>query len=168
VRHHLRLLCADGRAVALGAARKPGRGRPVKLFGPAASLSGDTLKQLTDVALTVKLQKLSGAKRAAAVRALARGMTVPFGQVEQNGPLGKRLAHAVEKLNTLNYQSRWEAGPEGPRILFAHCPYAAIISNHPELCAMDAVILEEMTGQAMHQTSRIGIRSSAICVFQSR
>jgi predicted ArsR family transcriptional regulator len=71
----------------------------------------------------------------------------------------------VEKLNQMNYHARWEAGAEGPRILFGHCPYAAIIARHPELCKMDASLLEELMGRSATQTSKIGRDGSLLCVF---
>jgi len=77
----------------------------------------------------------------------------------------KRLNLAVEKLNQMNYHARWEAGPEGPRIIFGHCPYAAIIEKHPELCRMDAAILKDLMGQSAEQLSKIGQDKSLSCVF---
>ena len=62
-------------------------------------------------------------------------------------PIAKRLNLTVEKLNQMNYHARWEAGAEGPRIIFGHCPYAAIVGKHPELCEMDTVLVEEYLGR---------------------
>ena len=166
VRHHLSVLSADGRAVEVGLTHKAGRGRPVKLFGPSNLLQGNNLGLLSDVVLNERLQKLSPAKRAQVLRTLARGLIGQMGQICLEVPLGKRLARVVDKLNEVNYQSRWEAGAEGPRITFGHCPYAAIIEKHPELCVIDAAMLEEMMGQPARQTAKIGVASSPVCVFQ--
>jgi predicted ArsR family transcriptional regulator len=80
-------------------------------------------------------------------------------------PLAKRLNLTVEKLNQMSYHARWEAGSEGPRIIFSHCPYAAIIEKHPELCRMDASMLKEWMGQSAIQLSKIGKEGSSVCVF---
>ena len=165
VRHHLAVLSSDGRAAEVGALHKAGRGRPVKLFGPSVRLLGDNLGLLSDVLLNEQMQKLSPAKRAEVLGSLARGLIDSNAQIGPELPLGKRLARVVEKLNDLNYQSRWEAGAEGPRILFAHCPYAAIIEKHPELCMMDAAVLNEMLGQSARQIAKIGVNASPVCVF---
>jgi len=65
----------------------------------------------------------------------------------------------------MNYHARWEAGPEGPRIIFSHCPYAAIIEKHPELCKMDEAMLRELMGQPATQMFKIGKEGSSVCVF---
>src|SRR5689334_24504126 len=85
-----------------------------------------------------------------------------------NQPLAKRLNLTVEKLNQMHYHARWEAGSEGPRLIFGHCPYAAIIETHPELCTMDEAILKEWMGQPAKQLSKIGKEGSSICIFAMR
>jgi predicted ArsR family transcriptional regulator len=82
-----------------------------------------------------------------------------------NQPLAKRLKLTAEKFNQMNYHAHWEAGSEGPRILFSHCPYAAIIERHPELCKMDAALLSELMGQPTRQIFKIGKDGSSVCVF---
>ena len=80
-------------------------------------------------------------------------------------PLARRLNLTVEKLNQMNYHARWEAGSEGPRILFTHCPYAAIIEKHPELCQMDQAMLKELLAQPARQIFKSGKEGSSVCVF---
>jgi predicted ArsR family transcriptional regulator len=82
-----------------------------------------------------------------------------------NQPLAKRLNLTVEKLNQMNYHARWEAGPEGPRVLFGNCPYALILEKHPELCRMDQAMLQKLTGQPARQIFRTGKDGSTVCVF---
>ncbi|HEU4743875.1 MAG TPA: hypothetical protein VFS61_01520, partial [Anaerolineales bacterium] len=71
----------------------------------------------------------------------------------------------VEKMNGMNYHARWEAGAEGPRIIFTHCPYAAILEKHPELCKMDEAMLKDLMGQPARQTLKTGNEGSSVCVF---
>ncbi len=80
-------------------------------------------------------------------------------------PMAKRLNLAVEKLNQMNYHARWEAGSQGPRLIFGHCPYAAIIEKHPELCRMDEEMLNKLMGDAAAQMFKIGKEGSSVCVF---
>jgi predicted ArsR family transcriptional regulator len=82
-------------------------------------------------------------------------------------PVAKRLNLLVEKLNQMNYHARWEAGPQGPRILFGHCPYASIIGKHPELCRMDAALLKELYGDDMEQIAKIE-DLQGMCIFITR
>ena len=166
VRHHLSVLCSDGRVVMLAEAPKGGRGRPVKLYGLSESLIGNNLASLSDLALTEWLGKLSPAKRGEAMAVIAKALASQLGQINSNVLMAKRLAFVIEKLNTLYYQARWEAGAEGPRVLFAYCPYARIIDKHPELCTMDAALLDELTGQSVEQSAKIGNGGSSVCVFK--
>ena len=67
----------------------------------------------------------------------------------------RRLASTIERLNSMHYQARWEAGAEGPRIILGHCPYRAIIADHPELCQMDAALLTELLQDEVMQTAKL-------------
>jgi predicted ArsR family transcriptional regulator len=77
----------------------------------------------------------------------------------------KGLNAIVSRLSALHYEARWEAGAEGPRFLFGHCPYAAIIQRHPELCEVDGELLEAVTGHSMYQHAKIGEQGSLVCMF---
>lgn len=82
-------------------------------------------------------------------------------------PIAKRLNFIVEKLNQMNYHAKWEAGAGGPRILFGHCPYAAIIAKRPELCKMDAALLTELFGDELEQIAKIE-NFQGMCIFVTR
>jgi predicted ArsR family transcriptional regulator len=166
VRHHLSVLCLDGRAVLLAQTRKGGRGRPVKVYGLSESLLGNNLVLLSDLMLTEWLSKLSLSKREEAMATMAKGLISQMGLTNLNVPIAKRLALVIEKLNALYYQARWEAGAEGPRVIFAHCPYAGIIDKHPELCRMDSALLGELTAQPVEQTAQMEKGGSSVCVFK--
>ncbi len=164
VRHHLSVLCSDGRASVVGETKKDGRGRPIKLYGLSESLLGNNLASLADGLLDEFLKILSPAKQEDVVQTLAHRLAM-IG--ESTGTLGmsKRLAQTIENLNQLNYQSKWEAGAAGPRVLLGHCPYAAIIEKHPELCQMDAVLLNTYMNEPARQIAKIERSGSPMCVF---
>lgn len=156
VRHHLRVLVSDGRLEAESVRTRDGRGRPEKVYSIPRAALGDNLSALAEALLT---EAGSGLK----VEALAKHLAgdSDFG----SQPIAKRLTLIVEKLNQMNYHARWEAGSVGPRLLFGHCPYAAIIEKHPELCRMDELLLEELMGQTAEQLTKIGRDGSASCLF---
>ena len=166
VRHHLSLLCSDGRVVLVAETRKGGRGRPVKVYGLSESLLGNNLALLSDLMLTEWSGKLSPARRTEAMTVIAKELGSQLGQINSNVSMAKRLALVIEKLNALYYQARWEAGAEGPRVLFAHCPYAGVVDKHPELCMMDIALLEELTAQSIEQTAKMEKGGSTLCVFR--
>jgi len=156
VRHHLRVLVADGRLEMASVRGRDGRGRPEKVYSPPRAALGDNLSALSDALLT---EAGSGVR----MEALAIRLAGESNFASQ--PLAKRLNLTVEKLNQMNYHARWEAGSEGPRLVFGHCPYAAILEKHPELCRMDEALLAQWMGGSATQIFRTGKEGSSVCVF---
>ena len=167
IRHHLSILLADGRIVLLGEVRNKMRGRPVKVYGLSGKALGDNLAILASSLLEEQALKPPEAKRQAALHSLAKRMVDQIGRIDKDKLSAKRLSDLVDKLNSYHYQARWEAGSVGPRLLFARCPYAAVIEKHPELCQMDGFILEEMMGIQARQIAKIDQRpgGKTHCIF---
>lgn len=167
VRHHLRVLVSDGRLELASVREREGRGRPEKVYSLPRAALGDNLSALSDALLTEASTKpaLSG-DEVVRMESLAQRLVGESNFASQ--PIVKRLNLVVERLNEMNYHARWEAGPEGPRIIFGHCPYATIIGKHPELCRMDEALLKELMGQPAEQLSKIGQEKSLSCVFAMR
>ena len=82
--------------------------------------------------------------------------------------LTQRLYRAIQKLNRRNYQARWEAHTTAPRLILGNCPYKTIIDQHPELCQLDAVILESLLDKPAYQLTKLApdARGVPFCVFQ--
>lgn len=156
VRHHLRVLVSDGRLEMASARGRDGRGRPEKVYSLPRAVLGDNLPALANALL---VESDSNVRMDALAKHLA-GESNFAGQ-----PLARRLNLTIEKLNQMNYHARWEAGSAGPRIILGHCPYAALIEKHPELCQMDKALLHEMMGQSAEQIFKIGKDESSVCVF---
>ncbi len=155
VRHHLRVMVADGRLERESVQRLGERGRPQKVYSLPRAALGDNLPLLSEALLA---EAGSRVRMEALAKSLAGGMNF----ISQS--TAKRLNLLVEKLNQMNYHARWEAGAGGPRILFGHCPYAAVIRNHPELCAMDAALLKELFGDEWEQIAKIE-NFQGVCIF---
>ena len=156
VRHHLRVLAADGRLELSSVRGRDGRGRPEKIYALPRTALGTNLAALSEALLA---EAGSGIRMESLAKQLAKVDNFA-GQ-----PLAKRLNLTVEKTNGMNYHARWEAGSEGPRVVFSHCPYAAIIEKHPELCKMDEALLKDLVGQPARQILKTGKEGSSICVF---
>jgi predicted ArsR family transcriptional regulator len=156
-RHHLGVLAADGR-VEVVSQRQGGRGRPEKVYRLAGTLVGDNLSVLADALL-----REAGGK----VEMEALGKRIAGESEVSSQPLMRRLASVVERLNTMRYQARWEAGAAGPRIILGHCPYSVIIKDHPELCQMDLALLSELLGGKLSQTAKLesGAGGLPFCAF---
>lgn len=162
-RHHLSLLEKEGRIEALGtrAAGKRG-GRPIKIYGVSRVLLGDGLPALSHHLLEEMLGSVNAPQRAGLLQKLAQRLASDFQERIPKSPnFGHslspmlRLAETVKDLNKLGYHARWEAHARGPRIILGHCPYAAIIEAHPELCEMDAALLEESLAQRVEQLAKL-------------
>ncbi len=156
VRHHLGILTSDGRLEVTSVHQRGGRGRPEKMYSLSQSALGDNLSVLADVLLDGKVNIVNAGERIARSQGLV-GFT--------NQPLPKRLSLLVDKLNDMHYQSRWEAGAEGPRVIFGRCPFAKIIENHPELCKMDSAMLEISLGRPIVLFTKNDISARGLCPF---
>lgn len=169
VRYHLSVLVEDGRVVASGAQQTGIRGRPKKLYRLSESERGQNLTGLALAMLGWLERRPSGRKRA--VYDEIAGELAGQLSLQTAGNSGaKRLAGLIGGLNARHYAAKWEAGAEGPRVLFAHCPYAAIIDKHPELCGIDARVLTMALGAKAIQTAKIGSGPAgpSHCIFELR
>jgi predicted ArsR family transcriptional regulator len=164
IRHHLSLLESNDLVEAVGM-RKEGRGRPKQIFGLSRRVLGDGLDTLSGGLLSLWLEGTSDEKQEAGLKSLASHLA---GSIEPSLPLMKQVMGTVARLNELHYQARWEAGSAGARILLGHCPYTAIIADHPELCRMDAFLLEVRLGASVVQTAKLQVSDKGLpyCAFQ--
>jgi predicted ArsR family transcriptional regulator len=155
VRHHLRVLASDGRLEMESVRGLDGRGRPEKVYSIPRAALGDNLSVLSEALLTEAGSRLK-------MEALAKRLVdeSDFG----SQPIAKRLNLVVEKLNQMNYHARWEAGVSGPRIIFGHCPYAAVVKRHPALCEMDVSLVSQLIARPVLSESKSETQKS-ICPF---
>jgi len=158
VRHHLRVLASDGRLEMISLRGREGRGRPEKMYSIPRMALGDNLSMLSEALL---------AEPGSSVRMEMLAKRLAGGSNLKTQPITKRLIGMVEKLNQMKYHARWEAGMGGPRIIFGHCPYAAIIAKRPELCQMDAALLKELFGEELKQIAKIE-NFQGMCVFVTK
>ena len=159
MRHHLGILTSDGRLEVTSVHQRGGRGRPEKMYSLSQSALGDNLSVLADALLNGKVNMDAVGERIAQSQAL-------IGFTNQSMP--KRLSLLVEKLNEMHYQARWEAGAEGPRVIFGRCPFAKIIEDHPELCKMDTAMLEISLGRPIAQFTKTELSARGYCPFVFR
>lgn len=156
VRHHLRVLVSDGRLEVESVRSRAVKGRPENVYSLPRAALGDNLSALSDALL-------AEAGPSVEVEALAKRLAgeSDFG----SQPVAKRLNLVVEKLDRMKYHARWEAGAEGPRIHFGHCPYAAIVARHPELCEMDTKLVSLLVTRPVLRESKPETQTGGICPF---
>lgn len=156
VRHHLSVLRSDGRVEMTAVHNREGRGRPEKVYSLSESALGDNLSALIQAVLTVAGSTLS-------MEAVANLILDESQFVGQS--MNKRLTLLVEKLNEMHYQARWEAGAGGPRVLFGRCPYARVIEAHPEICTMDAALLQKTLARPVSTLKKNEALVRGMCPF---
>ena len=155
VRHHLRVMASDGRLELETVRRRDGRGRPEKVYSLPRAALGDNLSMLSDALLTEAGSKVR-------MDVVAKHIAKDSNFASQ--PIAKRLNLVVEKLNQMNYHARWEAGAEGPRVHFGHCPYATIVGKHPELCEMDVNLVSQLISRPVLRESKSETQTG-VCPF---
>ena len=165
IRHHLSALLAEGVVEKVGQRPPSGRGRPVQLFGLVEQLSRNNLALLVKALLSEMEKECSAFERESLIKRLAAHLHGVDGPAART--LAQRYVRAVQHLNTMNYQARWEAHARAPRVIFSHCPYAAVIQDHPELCLLDRYLLGELLGESARQLSKLEITAQGArqCIF---
>jgi predicted ArsR family transcriptional regulator len=146
-RHHLSVLAEEGILVIVATAKdsltRNRRGRPVQYYQLRSNARANNLVQLSSALLQIVHSNDEGT--------ILRLATLLAGEAIQARTMTARLQQTIAKLNIMNYRARWEAHVDAPRIVFGHCPYSAILSDHPSLCQMDARILSIILNAKIEQ-----------------
>lgn len=164
VRYHLNELLAAGLVTVVGRADDGGRGRPARVFALAPNAQRNNLPRLAS-ALLHAIQS-----HPAAQEILTDSIPHLAGVTTDKGHWLQRLNAAIQQLDEQGYQARWEASPSGPRVILGHCPYLALLDEHPVLCELDRLVLEHLTGARWEQTAcrAPGPGGAPRCVFNRR
>ena len=166
VRHHLDILQGDNLICVAKVARKGNVGRPQQIYGLTeeaepyfpdnfATLSSSLVRQLKAVLPPEKVHH--------AFRTMASEMAGDLGNrnASDTSP-EEHLDGIVSYLNERGYLARWEhaeertetGGGEGSEeaegsgyLLHKYnCPYFGVSGEHPELCMMDQMLVDELVG----------------------
>lgn len=167
-RHHLMQLRKNGQVEVIGK-RSAGSqgGRPVKIYALSRAMLGDGLATLSHHLLEEMFASVNGDQRASLLQKLGQRLASPLTSASGSTSPMQRLNETVRHLNKLGYEARWEAHAGGPRIILGHCPYAALIEAHPELCEVDSALLTTCLAQSVNQLEKLeGAESGRpYCVF---
>lgn len=164
IRHHLSVLSDEGVVEVVGERPTKKRGRPALLYALSSQARQHNLDGLSNALLDELLKLLPDNERSAALQRIARHM---LGEVGSKDNLTQRLYLAMRKLNEMQYNARWEAHLNAPRIILGHCPFAQILPEHPELCHLDETIIELLLGKPVQQAEKLAIdnQGSSYCKF---
>jgi len=165
IRHHLSILVSESVVEVLGKKPASGRGRPTLLYALVSQAKRSNL----DLLASALLEEIGYPHRAASLpeslHRIAQSLSGEAGGA--TGSLTQRLFQAVQRLNELNYQARWEARSAAPHIILGHCPYAALLPAHPELCRLDSSLLETLLGKGVEKVAHLARdeRGLTYCLF---
>ena len=173
VKHHLKILQENGIVEATGHLPGRGRGRPANMYALSNQTKAHSLDRLAK-ALFVELKKLSTPERQSDVlNDIARTLILQVDEIEAStskdtSHITQRLLQAMDQLNQLKYQARWEARADGAHIFFYHCPFAAILSEFPELCQIDKYMLQNLLNTNVDQIAKLfpDTRGIPHCIFR--
>lgn len=169
IRHHLKILLREG-VVVVRAARSTGsKGRPELLFGLTSQAVKHNFHMLSAVLLSLLLQDRNIEEKNDPLQAMVeKFLSIQEWQAHPRKNFSVLLFNCARIMNSMNYEFRWEAHALAPHVILGHCPYAAIIDQHPELCIFDAKLLGTMLGTTVRQVTILEPASAGIqqCVFQ--
>lgn len=156
-RHHLTILEEQGLVEVVGERPPRGRGRPARLYSLSAQALGYGLHELNAALLDELLSEKGDVQIQDTLERIAQRLVGSMSENESDSSLTQRLYHSVQRLNELGYQAHWEAHADGPQVILGRCPYASLLCDHPELCRMDAALLEELLGIRAVQTAKLAV-----------
>ena len=165
IRHHLSILIRQGSVKVTGYKNQTERGRPAQVYSATQQINRNNLDHLAD-ALISSLQYLTGPGEINnLLKEVASRLGTEF-KIPLTNPT-RLLYSTIQSLNYMNYQAHWEAHIDNPRIMLGHCPYRAILDKHPELCRLDALLLEHLLDTPVRQTEKLtlDIKGHPRCVF---
>jgi predicted ArsR family transcriptional regulator len=161
VRHHLTILVRQKVVEKAGVTRSESRGRPQNIYRLAVPARKDNLAGLASSLLRV----IRHTGDATVLPEVAE--TLASGDPAKTNRSGPPMVTAIQRLNELEYQARWEAHATSPRIFLGNCPYRKILDQHPELCYLDAMLIKSLTGMEAEQTAKLesSPQGALYCLF---
>jgi DeoR family suf operon transcriptional repressor len=158
VRHHLDILRAEGLVEAPAVRRRHGPGRPQYVYTLTPE-SANLFPQRYDVLANELLDEIKSAMNRDQVRGIfdhiveRRLKDAPL--LDGTRLAGEKMDALVRYLSDKGFIAEWER-TNGKWFLYAsNCPYQNVAAEHPEICAVDHLVLQRMTGTDVHCVRRI-------------
>jgi len=165
IRHHLSILTEQGSVKVIGQKSATVKGRPALIYSSRQQSDLNNLDRLSDALLFTLICNSGTPERNRLLENIAIQLGAKF-KTDYSNPT-RRLYSTIHSLNRMNYQAHWEAHIKNPRIMLGHCPYQTILDDHPELCIMDALLLEHLFNTPVRQIEKLTINLKGMpqCVF---
>jgi len=168
VRHHLDLLIGDNLVETSRVRRRAGAGRPTRLYAltdQADSLFPNNYQQLARESLDILKRTLSPEQFIEVMTELANKTADRAPQQLEALPQAERLQTAIQFLNDEGYMAFCECEQDEILLHTCHCPYKDLVSDHPEICQIDHVLIRRLTGMTPLRVSHM-TRGGARCTYK--
>lgn len=166
VRHHLKVLKRQGRVEAF--ARHAGRGRPRLVYrltpaGAQPLLAGRYAHLAAALLDTLAADEPGAGARFFEARAESLAAAAPIGVAGSS--VEGRLDRVVAVLAEEGFTARWERHGAEHRIHVLGCPYEDLGAAHPEVCRLDAGVIDRLVpGTAVRERWRLD--GDAGCMYR--
>jgi predicted ArsR family transcriptional regulator len=168
VRHHLDILRADGLVEASSIRRRRGPGRPQYVYTLTSEASSHFPANY-DILSNELLDQIKNRLGNAAVKDILDGIADQ--RLEQAPTLNPEMALEDRLDSLVNFMvqrghiAEWKKNDNGWFIHASNCPYQNVASKHPELCAIDQFLWEQLSGTKVACRQRITDGAHS-CIYQ--
>ncbi len=168
VRHHLDILRADGLLEASAIRRRHGPGRPrfiYTLTAEAADCFPQCYDDLANELLDEMQTRLGKQETRDILNAIATKRLEQAPAQDLSLSLEERLKHTAAYLTEQGYIASWGKEKGNWFIRICNCLYQNVSSHHPELCSIDLLVLEQLSGEKLERVQSMPDGYHA-CVYQ--
>lgn len=168
-RHHLRILQELGLVETSTIKNQDQKGRPARIYRLSDKIVGDNIGFLSSVLLEELTNQTPVENMPVLIKKIAKTIA-GLGHDERQPPKSQatRLFNAIQRLNQMHYQARWEAWSNAPRLVFYNCPYRKIVDRSPMVCEIDAALIQELVGLPADRKDKLlqDSRGGIVCIFR--
>ncbi len=165
VRYHLSVLEQEGKVAREVERRGVGRPRHLYRLTPEARQERGKEAELADQLLRTVKRTLGERAAQQMLEQIAEQLAAEKAAALAGLPLEERLQVLVETLGAEGFLAEWER--TGGQILLREydCPYLLLRHNHPEVCQVDAAVLERILGAPVERTATTDGEGEFCCTF---
>jgi predicted ArsR family transcriptional regulator len=149
IRHHLNVLQAQGLVAATTVRRSQKVGRPRLVYAltdQADDLFPQSYGELA-THLVSEIKETMGPEETEAIfRRIAERISQEAPPALPGQTFEERLDQVTSFLGQQGFIMRWEKGDDGYVLANINCPYRQVTRQHPEVCAMDTELLQQLLG----------------------
>ncbi len=169
VRHHLEILRAEGYVTRPEVQRsnRPGRPRHVYRFtSTAADLFPNNYSGLMNALLDSLKKQLSAEQRSQIFSGAAELLAAEAGSLPKDH--AERLERIIEFLNQRGFTAHLETSADGKHdlICVTNCPYHYVAMRHPEICQVDQMTIQRLTGGRLIRTRDPRAYQGEMCCYE--